>query len=107
MLLCGFCSTGARERMMRKTRDYDAELRALSDKDKSIKAKKVQQLGELVTGTGADALELDTLAGALLAAVESVATEVRERVRQRGAAVCQGRGGKSGRSTGATAQGGH
>src|SRR3546814_7840666 len=50
MLLCGFCSTGARERMMRKTRDYDAELRALSDKAKSIKAKKIQQLGELVTG---------------------------------------------------------
>src|SRR3546814_982728 len=59
MLLCGFCSTGARERMMRKTRDYDAELRALSDKAKSIKAKKIQQLGELVTGTGADALDLD------------------------------------------------
>src|SRR3546814_15300025 len=53
MLLCGFCSTGARERMMRKTRDYDAELRALSDKAKSIKAKKIQQLGELVTVTGA------------------------------------------------------
>src|SRR3546814_1131669 len=52
MLLCGFCSTGARERMMRKTRDYDAELRALSDKAKSIKAKKIQPLGELVTGTG-------------------------------------------------------
>src|SRR3546814_7774433 len=51
LLLCGFCSTGARERMMRKTRDYDVELRALSDKAKSIKAKKIQQLGELVTGT--------------------------------------------------------
>ncbi len=52
---------------MRKTRDYDAELRALSDKAKSIKAKKIEQLGLLVTATGADALDLDTLAGALLA----------------------------------------
>src|SRR3546814_2850535 len=83
MLLCGFCSTGARERMMRKTRDYDAELRALSDKAKSIKAKKIQQLGELVTGTGADALDLDTLAGALLAAVESADAEEREAWRSR------------------------
>src|SRR3546814_13237976 len=102
MLLCGFCSTGARERMMRKTRDYDAELRALSDKAKSIKAKKIQQLGELVTGTGAAALDLDTLAGALLAAVESADAEEREAWRSRGAAFFQGRragarrGGKEG-----------
>src|SRR3546814_5278645 len=60
--------SGTRERMMRKTRDYDAELKALGDKARALKVKKVQQLGELVTSTGADALDLDTLAGALLAA---------------------------------------
>ena len=42
---------------MRKVRDYDAELRALNDKAKALKARKVQQLGELVTSTGADALD--------------------------------------------------
>src|SRR3546814_7192993 len=42
---------------MRKVRDYDAELRALGDKARTLKAKKVQQLGELVTSTGADALD--------------------------------------------------
>ena len=83
--------------MMRKTRDYDAELRALSDKAKSIKAKKVEQLGLLVTGTGADALDLDTLAGALLAAVESADAEEREAWRSRGAAFFQGRGRKAGK----------
>src|SRR3546814_6207974 len=65
--------------MMRKTRDYDAELKALGDKARALKVKKVQQLGELVTSTGADALDLDTLAGALLAAVESASTEEKER----------------------------
>lgn len=93
--------------MMRKTRDYDAELRALSDKAKSIKAKKVEQLGLLVTGTGADALDLDTLAGALLAAVESADAEEREAWRSRGAAFFQGRGRKAGRRTSSNAQGGN
>ena len=82
--------------MMRKTRDYDAELRALSDKAKSIKAKKVEQLGLLVTGTGADALDLDTLAGALLAAVESADAEEREAWRSRGAAFFQSKARKRG-----------
>src|SRR3546814_1546827 len=63
---------------MRKVRDYDAELRALNDKAKALKARKVQQLGELVTSTGADALDLDTLAGALLAAVEAADANEKE-----------------------------
>ena len=91
--------------MMRKTRDYDAELRALNDKAKSIKAKKVQQLGELVTATGADALDLDTLAGALLAAVETTGTDEREAWRSRGVAFFQGRGRKAGRRTGGNGEG--
>ena len=91
--------------MMRKTRDYDAELRALSDKAKSIKAKKVEQLGLLVTGTGADALDPDTLAGVLLAAVESADAEEKEAWRSRGAAFFQGRGRKTGRRTGGDGEG--
>jgi len=91
---------------MRKTRDYDAELRALSDKAKSIKAKKIQQLGELVTATGADALDLDTLAGALIAAVEADA-QAKEAWRAKGVAFFQGRGRKAGRRSVGNGEGGN
>ncbi|WP_065847744.1 conjugal transfer protein TraD [Sphingobium sp. Ndbn-10] len=80
---------------MRKVRDYDAELKALNDKAKALKARKVQQLGELVTSTGADALDLDVLAGALLAAVESASAEEKEAWRSKGAAFFQRRGRKT------------
>src|SRR3546814_17740411 len=90
---------------MRKVRDYDAELRALIDKAKALKARKVQHLGELVTSTGADALDLDTLAGALLAAVEAADANEKEAWRARGAAVFQGRGRKAGRRTGGSGAG--
>ena len=46
---------------MRKPRDYDAELKALEDKARELKTRKVQQLGELVIATGADALTADEL----------------------------------------------
>src|SRR3546814_16082762 len=91
---------GGEGEKMRKVRDYDAELRALNDKSKALKARKVQQLGELVTSTGADALDLDTLAGALLAAVEAADANENEAWRSRGAAFFQGRGRKAGRRTG-------
>ena len=55
---------------MRKVRDFDAELKALNDRAKLLKQRKIQQFGELIEATGADALEPDLLAGALLAAVE-------------------------------------
>ena len=55
---------------MRKPRDIDAELKALHDKQKQLRARRVVQFGELVTATGADALDPETLAGALLDAVE-------------------------------------
>lgn len=54
---------------MRKVRDFDAELKALNDRAKLIKQRKIQQFGELIEATGADALEPDLLAGALIAAV--------------------------------------
>ncbi|GAA0475398.1 hypothetical protein GCM10009096_16340 [Parasphingorhabdus litoris] len=56
---------------MRKPRDIDAELQALSDKAKLLKARKVQQLGELVIATQADRLDADILAGVLLTAVQN------------------------------------
>lgn len=54
---------------MRKVRDFDAELNALSERAKLLKTRKIQQLGELIEATGADGLDPDVLAGALLAAV--------------------------------------
>ncbi len=54
---------------MRKVRDFDAELKALNERAKLLQQRKVQQFGELVEATGADALDPDVLAGALLAAV--------------------------------------
>jgi hypothetical protein len=37
---------------VRKPRDVDAELKALEDKTKELKTRKVRQLGELVIATG-------------------------------------------------------
>ena len=49
---------------MRKPRDLDGELKALHDKARELKTRKVEQLGELVIATGADSLSADELAGA-------------------------------------------
>ena len=57
---------------MRKPRDFDAELQALTDKAKALKTKKQGQLGELVIAIGADALSIEQLAGALLVAAGAV-----------------------------------
>ena len=69
---------------MRKPRDIDAELRELAERAKGLKAKRVMQLGELVTITGADTLDHATLAGALLAAVAETNSASREAWRQAG-----------------------
>lgn len=80
---------------MRKPRDIDAELKTLADKAKNLKAKRVLQLGELVAVTGADSLDLETLAGALLAAVNGAkSAEQKEAWRSEGAAFFQRRGRK-------------
>lgn len=81
---------------MRKVRDYDAELKALGDKAKALKAKRVEQLGQLVAATGADALDAETLAGALLDAIGSKDSGAREAWRAKGAAFFQRRGRKGG-----------
>jgi len=80
---------------MRKPRDFDAELRALEDKARDLKTRKVQQLGELVIATGADALSADELAGALVVLAETTDAGKREAWAKRGAAFFQGRARRS------------
>jgi hypothetical protein len=71
---------------MRKPRDFDAELKALTDKARQLKTRKQSQLGELVMATGADAMPPEELAGALLDAAAVTDATRREARRQRGAA---------------------
>ena len=76
---------------MRKPRDFDAELKALGDRARDLKGRKVQQLGELVIATGADSLSADELAGALMVLAETKDAGKREAWARRGAAFFQGR----------------
>lgn len=80
---------------MRKPRDFDTELKALEDKARELKARKVRQLGELVIATGADALTADELAGALVASAETMDAGKREGWAKRGAAFFQSRARRS------------
>ena len=84
--------------MTRKPRDFDAELQALMERTKKLKGQKTVQLGELVQVTGADALPLETLAGALLATVEQAKMQPDSVARwaERGQAFFQ-QGGRRGR----------
>jgi hypothetical protein len=92
--------------MARKPRDYDAELQTLMEKAKKVKTQKTTQLGELVQVIGADALPIEALAGALLAALEQSKKqpEAVARWTERGQAFFQ-EGGKRGKksSTGSPA----
>jgi DNA-binding protein H-NS len=83
------------EMTMRKPRDYDAELKALEDKAKELKARKVQQLGELVIATGADAFTPEELAGALIVLAETKDAARREAWGKRGAAFFRSRSRRS------------
>ena len=76
---------------MRKPRDFDAELKALEGKTRDLKNRKVQQLGELVISTGADALSAEELAGALIVLTETKDAGKREAWAKRGAAFFHGR----------------
>ena len=84
--------------MARKPRDFDAELQALTVKAKRVKSQKTIQLGELVQVLGADALPVEALASALLAAVEQSKKqpEAVARWTERGQAFFQA-GGKRGK----------
>jgi Conjugal transfer protein TraD len=79
------------ENVMRKPRDFDGELKALQDKARDLKSRKVQQLGELVIATGADNLNVDELAGALIVLTETKDAGKREAWARRGAAFFQSR----------------
>jgi hypothetical protein len=79
------------EATMRKPRHFDAELKALGDKARDLKSRKVQQLGELVIATGADALSADELAGALIVLAETKDSGKKEAWAKRGAVFFQGR----------------
>lgn len=70
---------------MRKLRDFDAELKTLEGKARTLKERKVKQLGELVIATGADALDVETLAGGLLGLVDSGDAARKAEWRKRGA----------------------
>ena len=76
---------------MRKPRDFDSALRALTDKTKALKENKRRQLGELIVATGADGLDMETLAGGLLAMVETADTVQKENWRKHGAAFFRGK----------------
>ncbi len=70
---------------------FDAELKALGDKARGLKSRKVQQLGELVIATGADTLSVDELAGALIVLSETKDAGKREAWSKRGAMFFQER----------------
>ncbi len=94
---------------MRKPRDFDSELKVLEGKARQLKQAKLQQLGELVIATGVDALPVEQLAGALLAAASASDMITREDWRQRGAAFFrrQGKARGGARSRAASAAAAH
>jgi hypothetical protein len=71
---------------MRKPRDIQAELHALREKEAQLKAAHRAQLAELLARTGADRLDLELLAGALLDVVDKAEGAAGEAWRQRGEA---------------------
>ena len=74
---------------MRKPRDIDSELKALEAKAKTLKERRVRQLGELVIATGADGLDAEILAGTLLNAVTTKDANAKEGWRKAGAGFFQ------------------
>ena len=76
---------------MRKTRDYDAELKSLEQHTRALKERRLKQLGELVCATGAETLDAYLLAGGLLAMVEANDPAAKEGWRAKGAAFFRAR----------------
>src|SRR3546814_19016199 len=70
---------------MRKPRDFDSEREALEAKAKTLKERRVRQLGELVIACRADTLDADMLAGALLGAAATQDAPTKEGWRKAGA----------------------
>ena len=88
---------------MRKPRDFDSELKALTEKTRTLKSRKVVQLGELVIATGADALDPETLTGMLLGAIKATDANQREAWRASGTAFFRGQSRKRARGPAANA----
>jgi DNA-binding protein H-NS len=84
---------------MRKPRDFDAELKALDEKTRELKARKVRELGELVIATGAGALAPEELAGALIVLAETTDPAKRDAWAKRGAAMFRQRPRRSAQAT--------
>lgn len=89
---------------MRKPRDFDSELKALADKAKQLKERRVRDIGELVMATGADALDVNILAGVLLHAVQTKDRGMKETWQKSGAAFFQAKTRKASPATDAVAQ---
>lgn len=70
---------------MRKPKDFDAALKSLIEKTKVLKENKRKQLGDLIVATGADALDIEILAGALMAAVQTTDTAQKQGWKKAGA----------------------
>jgi hypothetical protein len=87
------------ETIMRKPRDFDAELRALNEKAAQLKTRKVQQFGELVMATGADTLSIEELTGALVTIAATSEPQEREGWARKGAAFFQGKSRNAGKPT--------
>lgn len=90
---------------MRKPRDFDAELQALTEKARTIKARRQAQLGELVTSTGAADLDIEILAGALIDAARADAAR-KEAWRKSGAVFFRGTSSRARKGAGRDAGGG-
>lgn len=90
---------------MRKPRDFDADLKALEEKARELKGRKVRQLGELVIATGADILTSEELAGALIVLAETKEAARREAWAKRGTAFFQSRALRSVSATDRNADG--
>jgi len=90
---------------MRKQRDYDAELKALDDKARQLKARKIRELGELVIACGADTFSPEHLAGALLGIAETSDASTKEGWRMRGAAFFQQSSRKAASKSGSMPEG--
>ncbi|MGX5723165.1 conjugal transfer protein TraD [Shinella zoogloeoides] len=83
---------------MRKPRDFDAELKALEDKARELRTRKVRQLGELVIAAGADALTPDELAGALVETMQAADDAKRARWAEKGATMFRRKSRRSARA---------
>jgi DNA-binding protein H-NS len=87
------------ETIMRKPRDFDAELKALNEKAAQLKTRKVKQFGELVIATGADTLSIEELTGALVTIAATNETQKRKAWATKGQAFFQAKTRKPGKRT--------